>query len=108
MIPFIQALMNVRAYFCNLKIRQLYLDFNSAINGRAYANAANNITRLNPNSTATIVARAVLITDTHPLSPHAQGICSTFSFETCDSPAGKGIPIKNANGAINRKTINNL
>jgi hypothetical protein len=36
--------------------------------------------------------------------PHAQGSAWEFNFETCDSPAGKGIPIQKASGAVNMKT----
>jgi hypothetical protein len=52
-----------------------------ANSGKQYAIAANNNTQLNPISTATIVARAVLITDTHPFIPHAQGTNAVFTFE---------------------------
>ena len=55
--------------------------FTRTNNGRQYANAANNITHVNPISTATIVASAVLITDATPFIPQAQGINGEFIFE---------------------------
>ena len=92
----------IQAGECSLSI------FKWTINGKEYANAANNITHVNPISTATIVARAVLMTDTHPFIPHAQGIKAAFTFEICDRPAGKGIPMQNAKGAVIKNTISNF
>lgn len=83
-------------------------DFIIVNSGRLYANAANTITHINPSSTATIVASTVLITDTQPFIPQAQGIKAVFIFEIRDNPAGNGIPIQNARGAMISKTVNDF
>ena len=77
------------------------IDF-APIKGKQYAIAAMIITELNPSSTDTMVARAVLITDVQPLIPHAHGICASCILETINKPEGKGMPMRKAGGATRR------
>ena len=58
------------------------------------------MTTVNPASTARREASDALITEVHPLIPHAHGILSSSSSEQRRKPVGKGIPIKNAGNAI--------
>lgn len=64
------------------------------------------MTRLNPREIAKTVARTVAITEKQPFIPQAQGIRGGASEETLVSPKGKGIPIKKARGAMNRRESN--
>jgi len=73
-----------------------------------YAVPAKIITHAYPASTAIIVARTVLMTEKQPLIPHAQGIRLIFLSERYFNPKGKGIPIKNATGAMISNEKNNF
>ena len=53
-------------------------------------------------------AKTAPITEAHPLIPQAQGIPSLKFFSNQAKPKGKGIPIKNAYGAINKTDIKNF
>jgi len=53
-------------------------------------------------------AKTAPITEAHPLIPQAQGIPSLKCFSNQAKPKGKGIPIKNAYGAINKTDIINF
>ena len=53
-------------------------------------------------------ANTAPITEAHPLIPQAQGIPSLKCFSNQAKPKGKGIPIKNAYGAINKTDIINF
>ena len=61
---------------------------------------ASSITQRNPASTAMMVAKTVLITEKHPLTPHAHGMRVLLCPSRCFNPIGKGMPIKNATGDI--------
>jgi hypothetical protein len=65
-----------------------------------YANVARTITTAKPSSTARREASEALITDAHPLIPHAQGTFLSSVWEQRVNPVGKGKPIKNAGRAI--------
>jgi hypothetical protein len=69
-------------------------------NTSEYAPIANSITQTNPSSTAMMVASTALITEKTPFIPHAQGTILFSADEINFNPVGKGIPIKNAGGAI--------
>ena len=62
-------------------------------------------TTVNPQDTARVVARILLITEAHPFIPQAQGTRFGFSWLIFVSPRGKGIPIKKARGAISPNEI---
>ena len=66
------------------------------------------ITQVNPNSTETSVARAVLTTEVHPLIPQAHGMCASWILDTINKPEGNGMPIKKAGGAMRRRSIHIL
>ncbi len=61
-----------------------------------------------PNCIANKVAATELITEAQPLIPHAQGIKCALSWARLFKASGIGIPIKNANGAINKIESMNL
>ena len=53
-------------------------------------------------------AKTAPITEAHPLIPQAHGIPCSNVFFIQVKPKGKGIPIKNAYGAINKTDIINF
>lgn len=73
-----------------------------------YANAANTITQVKPNSAEIIVANTVPNTEKHPLIPIAQGIFLVCVLDRYFIPEGKGIPIKNDRGAIIKNDSENF
>ena len=70
--------------------------------------AANKITIEKPASTASNAARAALITETQPLTPHAQGRFFSSLPASARKPSGKGMPIKKAGRATTGNEIINL